>query len=601
MPLDHAVALLLAPLAIWILLSGMDDLFISLVLLCMRKKRFQWPREADLDRTPERRIAILVPLWKEHGVIGEMLERNLSVIRYRNYDVFVGVYPNDELTIRAAAAPAKHHSNVHLAMGPHNGPTSKGDCLNWVYRWMKTYETRQGVRFEIVITHDAEDLIHPDSLRLINWFSGAYEMVQVPVLPLPTPFREFTHGLYCDEFAEYQTKDIPVRQHLRGFIPSNGVGTGFSREALELLAATRHGKVFDPECLTEDYENGLRLHQLGCPQIFVPLRFQSAGPMATREYFPRKARAAVRQRSRWVAGITLQGWQRHGWCGPWRLIYWFWRDRKGLVGNLLAPAANASFLLALASRLPLVRDHVVWRPNLMPAWAAWCCLTALAISVVQAAVRTWCAASIYGWCFAAGVPLRMLWGNVVNCLATIAALRQFILARLRHRTLAWRKTEHDYPQPVSAERGRPRLGEVLVRMRCVSMDDLEEMLLTCPPGMRLGEYMVRGRKLSEQRLYEALSSQSGIPLGMPDAGEVDRLTTRVLPAATARRWRVLPYRVAVGRLHVVTPNVPTEDMTRDLSAVSDLELRFRLVRPEEFDALAREYLPHDAVEDGVPA
>ena len=122
---------------------------------------------------------------------------------------------------------------------PHDGPTSKGDCLNWIYQRMKDHEARHRMRFRIVVLHDAEDLIHPESLRLINWFSRRYAMVQVPVLPLPTGVGEWTHGLYCDEFAEYQHKDIPVRQHLGGFLPSNGVGTGFDRAALERLAATR--------------------------------------------------------------------------------------------------------------------------------------------------------------------------------------------------------------------------------------------------------------------------------------------------------------------------------------------------------------------------
>ena len=40
----------------------------------------------------------------------------------------------------------------------------------------------------------------------------------------------------------------------------------------------------------------------------------------------------------------------------------------------------------------------------------------------------------------------MPWANAVNCAATVAALTQFIAARLRRRTIAWRKTEHVYPQ-----------------------------------------------------------------------------------------------------------------------------------------------------------
>src|SRR3954466_7247547 len=227
MALEHQLAWCLIPVASWVLLSGLDDLFIALVYLTTRKKPFPWPADADLETVAERRIAIFVPLWREHRVIGQMLEHNLSSIRYSNYDFFIGVYPNDPLTERAVADAAQRHPRVHLAVCGHNGPTSKGDCLNWIHRGMEAFERRQRVRYDIIMTHDAEDLAHPEALRLINWFSRDFDMVQVPVLPLPTPARELTHGIYCDEFAEYQLKDIPVRQQLGGFLPSNGVGTGF--------------------------------------------------------------------------------------------------------------------------------------------------------------------------------------------------------------------------------------------------------------------------------------------------------------------------------------------------------------------------------------
>ncbi len=81
---------------------------------------------------------------------------------------------------------------------------------------MSRHEAVHGVAYDIVMTHDAEDLVDPDSLRMVNWFSRDYAMVQVSVLVLPRLLAEFTHGLYCDEFAEYQTKDIPVRHPLGG-------------------------------------------------------------------------------------------------------------------------------------------------------------------------------------------------------------------------------------------------------------------------------------------------------------------------------------------------------------------------------------------------
>src|SRR5581483_11054265 len=151
------------------------------------------------------------------------------------------VYPNDDPTRRAVSEVASRNPRIHISICPHDGPTSKGDCLNWIYRRVRAYEHAARIRFEVIVVHDAEDLVHPEALRLINWFSRDYQMVQVPVLPLRTGPGEFTHGLYCDEFAEYQLKDIPVRQRLGGFLPSNGVGCGFERKALERLAEGRQG------------------------------------------------------------------------------------------------------------------------------------------------------------------------------------------------------------------------------------------------------------------------------------------------------------------------------------------------------------------------
>jgi adsorption protein B len=96
---------------------------------------------------------------------------------------------------------------------------------------MAGYEQRHGIELEIVVIHDAEDLVHPQALQLISRFWREHQMVQVPVLPLATGLGEWTHGVYCDEFAEFQLKDIPVHQALGGFLPSNGVGTGFDRSA----------------------------------------------------------------------------------------------------------------------------------------------------------------------------------------------------------------------------------------------------------------------------------------------------------------------------------------------------------------------------------
>ncbi|MBM3774615.1 MAG: glycosyl transferase family protein [Acidobacteria bacterium] len=409
----------LALLAIWVVVSGLDDLFINAAWLWGLALRRLEP-SAPLSASCGRRIAILVPLWREGEVIGKMLGHNLAAIRYPNYAVFAGAYPNDADTLAALGRV----TGVHLVLCPHPGPTSKADCLNWLYRGMLAHEQTTGEHFGAVVLHDAEDVIHPEELASMDRHLDACDMVQIPVLPLPLPPACWTHGVYCDDFAEFHSKDLPVRQMLGGFIPGAGVGVGFSREALEKLAA-RSGRPFDPDCLTEDYETGFRIHGLGRRQLFLAPRVSEGRLLATRGVFPRDFTAAVRQRARWTIGIALQSWERHGWGRGAGQVYWFWRDRKAILGNLLSPVANLLFLQLLFSG--------------EPSWI-------LLVPASQVALRTWCAARIYGWIFALGVPLRSIWGNWINGAATVCALWRYGRARLRREPLRWIKTEHTFPE-----------------------------------------------------------------------------------------------------------------------------------------------------------
>ena len=451
--LDAGIAFSLLPLSLWVLLSGLDDLVVALAFLLYgrRLSRLAPPPETSLRNCRPKHIAIFVPLWCEDGVIARMVAHNLATIRYPNYTFFLGAYPNDEPTLEAVRGVEALYSNVHLAVCPNDGPTSKADCLNWIYQRMLLHEELNGKRFDIVITHDAEDVIHPESLRWINYFADDFGMIQVPVLPLPTPAGELVHGIYCDEFAEYQTKDIPARQLLGGFIPSNGVGTGYTREALQSLAEVSANRIFEPTCLTEDYENGFRLHRLGCRQLFIPITWQGAAPVATREYFPRSFRAAVKQRTRWVMGISLQGWERHGWTGGWREKYWWWRDRKGILGNPVSTYTNAIFFYGIAVWL--------WSRCSGQSWSlAEPVAGALGSTILQyllpflffiqalfLGIRTGCAADVYGWGFALGVPVRAVIANAINTLAVLQAVQKFASAKWRHQPLVWLKTDHSYP------------------------------------------------------------------------------------------------------------------------------------------------------------
>jgi adsorption protein B len=600
---------MLALLAIWVVLSNLDDLFLDLACLYrwfvtgyLRRRHVRTPTEADLAGAPRKRIAIFVPLWREHQVVRTMIEHNLAAHRYDLADFFIGVYPNDEPTLACARELESRFRNVHVSVCAHDGPTSKADNLNWTFQRMLEFEAEHRTKFDIVITHDAEDLIHPEALRWVNYYSQQYDMVQVPVLPIPTPVTELLHGVYCDEFAEYQSRELPVRQYLGGFLPSCGVGTGFSRRALDRLGAAYSNCIFEPKCLTEDYENGFRLHHLGCSQIFIPITFRGGGIVATRGYFPRLFRPAVKQRTRWMTGIALQSWEMHGWRETLGQLYWFWRDRKGLVSNLVGPAANGIFLYGLIRWYAAGMSDRPWTLFLNgSAWIVDAFAVSMALQAVHMAVRIRCSARIYGWKFASAAPLRTVLGNFINTLATVSAIHRFFRAKWTRQPLVWLKTEHAYPNRAALVADHRRLGEILVGSQYLAEDELAAALATQPPGIRVGEYLVYLGKLTEQDLYECLSLQQNLSFEVLERGQVSAMVTRALPVEVSRKWKVLGFKVDSGQLFVAGPDIPSEEMSADLRRFSSLEIRFHLVTPANFNVLQGEFLPQVRVESAGAA
>lgn len=564
-------------LACGLLLSGIDDLVPLAICVShwiterVRPKKRRAPLPAP---AVERKIAIFVPCWKESMVIGNMVRHNLAAIRYSNYDFFLGAYPNDPETVAVTEELARTYRNVHVALCPRPGPTSKADCLNAIYARMCQFERERGIHFNTVVLHDAEDLIHPDALAIIHRERCRYAMVQVPVLPLPTPLIEFTHGIYCDEFAEFQTIDMPARFLSRSFVPSNGVGTGFARHILQRLAHERE-EIFNPASLTEDYEIGVYIHQIGHHQLFVPLSRGERGIAATREYFPRRWKSAVRQRTRWITGIALQGWERDGWRGTFMTRYWFWRDRKGLVANPISLVTN---LLCLAGLLDWTLSALQHRPSVFevhsPALVKLFTITA-ALQGLRTFLRMVCVAPIFGVRFATLLPMRIMFANFINSAASASALLHFGRAKLKGEPLVWLKTEHAYPNRDSLPAHRRDLRDVLVSSGLVNERQLD--LYESQTGEDLLRLLQQTGLITDEDRCQALSLQSGIPMTQIDVGQVKRPLTQCLPKNLQQRHGVVPYSVREGRLLVASATVPTAQAFEELTNLTFLPVEFQLI------------------------
>lgn len=454
---------LLLIVAVGVAIGSFDDLLIDLTYFL----RLAWRRLTVYTRHPRAAadrlaaaeqgwMAIFVPAWDEAAVIEPMLRDMIARLDYPRYRIFVGIYTNDPAT-RAAVARLRDPRIFHI-VNPHAGPTTKADCLNMLWSALLLQEQVLGLRFKAVVLHDAEDVVHARELRVFDHLIPRKAMVQLPVVPLPDNRSPFVSGHYLDEFAETHTKDIVVREALGAAAPSAGVGCAIDRNVLAEIARQRDGLPFDPSCLTEDYELGLRVHALGGRGALVRIRASDSDPavVATREHFPATVRAAVRQKSRWLLGIALQGWDRVGWQGGIANQLMLLRDRKAILTAMLNLLAYLS--LAGALLLTLVRESypaIGAFPPLVPEGGLLHELLAFNFAILswRLAMRVGFTWHVHGPLEAVMAVPRTVVGNVINFLAALNALRRYVLISLGREQQRWDKTEHRYPaaQALSAE------------------------------------------------------------------------------------------------------------------------------------------------------
>jgi len=470
--LDSVMRALCYPVAGGILLNGLDDLFVdaNYYLRGLHRRHARIVSPEELRQSSGKRVAILLPAWHESEVIETMLTHNLERIDYakESYVIFCGTYKNDPETQACVDRVARTSSSVCKVVVPHDGPTSKADCLNWIYQGILLEEERRGVRFDILAMHDAEDVIHPLMLRLYGLFIPRYDFVQTPVFSLPVAAKSIVAGTYIDEFAEHHLKDMLVRQAIGGLIPSAGVGSAFERGAFEEVARQHGQHPFNPESLTEDYEIGVKFRlanrkvAFACRTVLETPDLEKAAAsgsrpfagrgreeyIATREYFPDTFTASIRQRSRWICGIALQTWRQIGWKGSLPVLYCLWRDRKAVANNTLLSLAYALVLYFVSRSLLAGLMSSAWDYGQVVPSRSLLALV-LELNLWMLVWRAWVKGSLVGRLYGTlhgilSMP-RLVVGNAISLAAMTRAIWQYTHHILTGKPLRWLKTTHAFP------------------------------------------------------------------------------------------------------------------------------------------------------------
>lgn len=564
-------------------LFGLDDLFIDCYYWVRRiRRKFtvytnnSHANPDDLFIPKQKPIAILIPAWQEVGVVGPMAESAAKTLDYENYQIFVGTYPNDQQTQDDVDHVCRSFDHVHKVVCAFPGPTSKADCLNNIIASIKEFETNNKFEFEGFILHDAEDMISPLELRLFNYLlDKGKDLIQVPVYPYTKHWYEFTAAHYIDEFSELHGKDVVVREAIAGQVPSAGVGTCFSRRAILRLLQEGDGTAFDTKSLTEDYDIGFRLKKWGMNEIFVRYAVAKGDAslsenrrfihdrehrvICVREYFPSKFSLAVRQKSRWIVGIVFQGFKTHKWTRNWKVNYFLWRDRRGVIANIISFIAMVLFfqLSLLYGYRKLNSDAYEFLSVFSESTIMQTMLVLnLFMFINRIAQRMIFSTQYYGLSQGMLSIVRMVWGNVINFFAVMRAIK--LVLSTGATKVAWDKTAHHFPHVMDTN--KKRIGELLLEHQLITENDLNEALFSKPPGMRLGLHLIEQDLVSPAQLAQAIADEASLNYQHIDIFSISQQAINQLPADKALMHELLPihFDAAKGELTVAAEDAPSK-------------------------------------------
>jgi cellulose synthase/poly-beta-1,6-N-acetylglucosamine synthase-like glycosyltransferase len=371
---------------------------------------------------PRLSFSLIVPARHEEAVLGATLSR-LAAIDHPAFEVLVVVGDDDPETAAVAQRAARRHPDRIRVVIDTSRPKNKPKALN---------AALPACRGDVVGVFDAEDEVHPQLLRHVD---ARFTETSAHVVQGGVQLMNYHSNWYSVRNVLEYYFWFRSRLHFHAaqrFIPLGG-NTVFVRTDL-----LRQAGGWDPDCLAEDCELGVRLSSAGAR---VAVAYDPE--LVTREETPATLKAFLKQRTRWNQGF-LQVLRK----GEWRRLP---TTRQRLLARytLAMPFLQAfiglliplSFATTLFAKVPVLAALISFIP-LMPV---------LAVLVMEAlALGEFC--RNYGFRARLRDHLRLVLGTLpYHALLSLAAVRA-VLRELRGNR-SWEKTAH-----VGAHRTEPAVG-----------------------------------------------------------------------------------------------------------------------------------------------
>jgi cellulose synthase/poly-beta-1,6-N-acetylglucosamine synthase-like glycosyltransferase len=286
-------------LALFVLLALFSLLLTAIAGTTLWWMLHAWRTPASLVATgfatsewgPRESFSLIVPARHEEAVLGATLDR-LAASDHPSFEVLAVVGDDDPATRTIAEEAAARHPGRVRVLVDDSQPKSKPRALN---------AALPACAGSVTAVFDAEDEVHPALLRYVD---GRFTDTGADVVQGGVQLMNYRSSWYSlrNVLEYYFWFRSRLHFHARHrFIPLGGNTVFIRTEQL------RQAGGWDPDCLAEDCEIGVRLSSRGAT---VAVAYDPS--LATREETPGSLRELFRQRTRWNQGF-LQVLRKGDW------------------------------------------------------------------------------------------------------------------------------------------------------------------------------------------------------------------------------------------------------------------------------------------------
>ncbi len=220
--------------------------------------------------------------------------------------------------------------------------------------------------------------------------------------------------------------------------------------------------------------------------------------------------------------------------------YSLYKDQKAKLGNLLSGIGYPILIYFIFSLFyPLISIYPLY------SFSWFLSLIVTLMMIERQLLRAISLYSVYGFrsvfygtLFPPLIPIRILWGNLINFVATIRAYIQFskkddkkpkrVKEALtleksngidesaqpqgaRERQLVWSKTEHDFLQNSVLERYHRKTGDILIEKGYIDPKTLKKALNNHPEEIPFSDYLIAEHMITENQMIDSLSTLKNEP------------------------------------------------------------------------------------------